>query len=212
MGPKISCDSATLMNKGLEVIEAHHLFGLDYGQIEVVVHPGSVVHSLAEFWDGSMLAQLGPADMRLALAYALSGPERWPLLDGAPELAAGPESPKSQACQKNSHSPTGLPDYRSAELPAQLLFEAPDRRTFKALRLAEEAGRAGGTAPATLNGANEEAVAAFLAERLSFLGVADVVEECLQKTPVRPLGSVDEALAADGQARILARTLIERRS
>ncbi|MDR1110258.1 MAG: 1-deoxy-D-xylulose-5-phosphate reductoisomerase [Deltaproteobacteria bacterium] len=191
MGPKISCDSATMMNKGLEVIEAHHLFGLGYDQIEVLVHPGSHVHSLAGFSDGSVLAQMGPADMRLAIAYALSHPGRWPLAD-----LAGKD-----------------PDFEvfaDGSIPPSLIFEAPDRKAFRALALAEAAGRAGGTAPAILNGANEVAVAAFLGGRLSFTGIAGLVEATLAAIPAGSLGSLADALAADAEARRVAEALAAR--
>jgi 1-deoxy-D-xylulose-5-phosphate reductoisomerase len=192
MGPKVSVDSATLMNKGLEVIEAYHLFSVPYSKISVRIHPGSTVHSLARFCDGSILAQLGPNDMRLPIAYALSYPERWPLLGEA----QGQE---------------GLSDFSPAPFPESLFFEEPDRKTFKALALAEAAGECGGTAPAILNGANEEAVSAFLSGRLDFLGIADTVEECLDKIPGQKLTSLEAALAADGEARIKAREIIGRR-
>jgi 1-deoxy-D-xylulose-5-phosphate reductoisomerase len=194
MGPKITCDSATLMNKGLEVIEAHHLFQVPYEKIEVLVHPQSVVHSLVEFEDGSQMAQLGPADMRLAIAYALSFPERWPLLghDGS-----------------GNGEKIGLSGFKAHELTGNLSFEKPDRKVFRSLALAEEAGRVGGTAPAILNGANEAAVAAFLAGRLRFMAISQVVEECLNTLIARPLRDMEQALEADGQSRKLANSLVE---
>jgi 1-deoxy-D-xylulose-5-phosphate reductoisomerase len=189
MGPKISCDSATLMNKGLEVIEAHHLFGIGYDQIEVLVHPQSTVHSLAEFADGSQLAQLGPADMRLALAYSLSGRDRWPLLGNPGEA-----------------SPLGL---KPLDLTAgPLTFAQPDRQVFRGLALAEEAGRAGGTAPAVLSGANEEAVQAFLAGRLPFSRIISAVEACLQKIPRQEADSLETVLGADREARFRTREIL----
>jgi 1-deoxy-D-xylulose-5-phosphate reductoisomerase len=191
MGPKISCDSATMMNKGLEAIEAHHLFGLGYDQIEVLVHPSSYVHSMAVFRDGSVMAQMGPQDMRLAIAYALSSPERWPLADLA-------------------RADPGFTAFAGAPVPPALLFEPPDRRVFKALALAEAAGRAGGTAPAILNGANEVAVAAFLGGRLSFTGIAGLVEATLAAIPAGSLGSLADALAADAEARRVAEVLAAR--
>jgi 1-deoxy-D-xylulose-5-phosphate reductoisomerase len=174
-----------MMNKGLEVIEAHHLFGLGYDRIEVLVHPMSYVHSMIGFKDGSILAQMGPTDMRLAIAYALSHPGRWPLL-----AQAG-----------------GNPDFNSfknVSIPENLAFEPPDRKAFKALALAEEAGRLGGTAPATLNAANEIAVEAFLSGKLSFTGIADLVEKTLEALPPSKLESLDDALEADKLARLTA--------
>ena len=181
MGRKISVDSATLMNKGLEVIEAHFLFGAAAETIDVVVHPQSIVHSLVEYLDGSVLAQLGHPDMRTAIAHALAWPDR---------IESG---------------------VRPLDLIAlgQLGFEAPDRATFACLDLAYAALRAGGTAPAILNAANEEAVAAFLDGRLPFLAIADVVAEtlsCLPPEPVRDLaGLLDGDLTARHEAqRIIA--------
>jgi 1-deoxy-D-xylulose-5-phosphate reductoisomerase len=197
MGPKISCDSATLMNKGLEVIEAHHLFGLPYDRIGVAVQPASLVHSLAEFADGSVLAHLGPADMRLPIAYALSHPERWPLLDLAGRTPPGPAELLAAA---------GIGDFgsfTSAPLPDRVEFEPPDTAGFPCLELAVAAGRAGGTAPAVLNGANEEAVGAFLDGDLSFTGIPAMVGWCLERLPARPLKSVGDALDADREARIM---------
>ncbi|MDR0620891.1 MAG: 1-deoxy-D-xylulose-5-phosphate reductoisomerase [Deltaproteobacteria bacterium] len=189
MGPKITCDSATMMNKGLEVIEAHHLFGLDYDRIEILVHPKSYVHSLAGFRDGSILAQMGPTDMKLAIAYALSHPERWPL-KGLPA-----RSPEFVA-------------FADQTVPPILTFEPPDRRAFKALALAERAGRAGGSAPATLNAANEIAVEAFLAGAISFTAIADLVELTLAALPTQKLSTLDDCLAADRLARRRASELL----
>src|SRR5207344_1827999 len=160
MGRKISVDSATLMNKGLEVIEAHHLFGLAPEHIEVVVHPQSVIHSLVDYVDGSVLAQLGNPDMRTALAYGLSWPER---ID-------------------SGVSPLDLPAL------ARFDFEQPDTDAFPCLRLAYSALAAGGTAPACLNAANEVAVAAFLAGQLPFLDIPGVIEETLSALPAEPAG------------------------
>ncbi|HZU74318.1 MAG TPA: 1-deoxy-D-xylulose-5-phosphate reductoisomerase [Acidimicrobiales bacterium] len=173
MGPKITVDSSTLMNKGLEVIEAHELFGADYDRIEVVVHPQSVVHSMVEFTDGATLAQLSLPDMRLPIAYALSYPARWP-------------------------APHGRIDW--ADL-ARLEFALPDRSVFRCLDLAYQAGRAGGCAPAWLNAANEVAVAAFLEGGLPWLGIAEVVEEALQDYDGGPASDLDAVLGADRLAR-----------
>jgi 1-deoxy-D-xylulose-5-phosphate reductoisomerase len=175
MGPKITIDSATLANKGLELIEAHFLFGLPYEQIEVVVHPASVVHALVRFRDGAALAHLGCPDMRVPISYALTYPER----------AATPVAPLDLAA--------GL----------ILEFHAPDLETFPMLALARRAGELGGTYPCAYNAANEVAVAAFLDGRLSFLGIADAVEETLAAVdgaPARDLGDLTEA---DERARRL---------
>ena len=182
MGRKISVDSATMMNKGLEVIEAHWLFGCAREQIEVVIHPESIVHSLVEYVDGSVLAQLGNPDMRTPLAQALAWPER---------VASGV-------------SPLDL-----AQIGA-LNFEAPDRSCFPCLDLAYQALDAGGTAPATLNAANEIAVTAFLERRLGFLDISGVCAETLARLPVRAVASLDDALEADRAARSLARGYTER--
>ena len=173
MGAKITIDSSTLMNKGLEVIEAGHLFGVALDRIEVVVHPQSIVHSMVAFRDGSVLAQLGIPDMRTAIAYALSCPERLPL-----------------------HQP--LPDW--AALGA-LTFEAPDLARFPCLALAFEAGRAGGTLPAVLNAANEVAVQAFLERRIGFAAIARCVGGALEAHRPGAGDDLDEILAADGWAR-----------
>jgi len=183
MGPKITVDSATLMNKGLEVIEAHWLFGLPADRIDVTLHPQSVVHSLVEFVDGSMLAQLGVPDMRGPIAYALHYPERLPLPDLALDLwKMGP-----------------------------LTFEAPDRKSFPCLDLAYAALRAGGTAPAVLSGANEAAVEAFLGGQISFLRIAEAVDAALQAHDVRVLDSIHTALEVDRWARGYARGWIAER-
>ncbi len=184
MGPKITVDSATLMNKGLEVIEAHHLFGLPYDRIDVVVHPGSIVHSLVEFVDGALLAQLGTPDMRVPLQYAISGEIHWPL-DGArlDLLRAGP-----------------------------LQFEAPDTDRFPCLRLAREAGVAGGTAPVILNAANEVAVAALLAGRLRFADIPGVIADTLARLPRGPVPDLDAALDADARARTEAAVQVDARA
>ncbi|MGH8084994.1 MAG: 1-deoxy-D-xylulose-5-phosphate reductoisomerase [Lysobacter sp.] len=174
MGPKISVDSATLMNKGLEVIEAHHLFGVAGDRIDVLVHPQSLVHSLVEFVDGSTLAQLGLPDMRTALAVGLGWPERIASgVSGLDLLAEG----------------------------GRLDFEPPDLEAFPSLRLAFEALAAGGTAPATLNAANEVAVSAFLQRRIGFLSIPAVVESTLAALPAAPAVSLDVLHDADARAR-----------
>lgn len=184
MGPKITVDSATLMNKGLEVIEAHHLFGLDYDDIEVLVHPGSWVHSLVCLRDGALLAQLGAPDMRLPLLYAITGEQRWPLETARLDLA---------------------------EIGA-LRFERPDRERFPCLDLARQAGRAGGTAPVTLNAANEVAVAALLAGELPYIEVAGLIAATLDRLPAEPIADLEAALAADARARRIATELLARRA
>ena len=184
MGRKISVDSATLMNKGLELVEAQLLFGLAPGQVEVVVHPQSIVHSLVEYADGSMLAQLSNPDMRTPIAHALGWPER---------IESGVES---------------LDLVRLGRLE----FEAPDRTRFPCLALAEAAARAGGTAPAALNAANEVAVAAFLEGRLNFTSIAAVIEGVLERhTPIVAAG-LDDVLAVDAAARRAAATLVTARA
>ncbi len=173
MGPKISVDSATLMNKGLEVIEAHHLFGVPGARIDVLVHPQSLVHSLVEFVDGSTLAQLGLPDMRTALAVGFAWPER-------------------------IESGVGGLDLRQY---GRLDFEPPDLDAFPCLRLAYAALDAGGCAPAALNAANEEAVSAFLQGRIGFLSIPALVEDALARMPHAQAGSLDALLAADAAAR-----------
>ena len=173
MGAKISVDSATMMNKGLELIEAHHLFGLAGDRIEILVHPESAVHSIVGFTDGSMLAQLGAADMRIPIAYTLGWPERLDVPTPRLDLA-------------------GL---------ARLSFQAPDPVRFPALRLAREALQKGGRAPTVLNAANEVAVAAFLARRIGFLGIAATVAAVLERSGSGPLNDLNEVLAVDAQAR-----------
>jgi 1-deoxy-D-xylulose-5-phosphate reductoisomerase len=177
MGRKISVDSATMMNKGLEVIEAHWLFGLPAERIEVVVHPQSVVHSLVEYVDGSVLAQLGHPDMRTPIAQALAYPDRIDAGVGALELA-------------------GL---------GALTFEAPDHERFPCLKLAYDALAAGGGAPAVLNAANEVAVAAFLGGRIRYTDIAAACADALQSVPASNGTSLDDALAADARARAFAR-------
>jgi 1-deoxy-D-xylulose-5-phosphate reductoisomerase len=181
MGRKISVDSASMMNKGLEVIEAHWLFNAPPEMIQVVVHPQSVIHSLVDYNDGSVLAQLGNPDMRTPIAYALAWPER---------IASGVE-------------PLDL--FRIAHLD----FFPPDMERFRCLRLAYEALGAGGTAPAILNAANEVAVAAFLERRLPFLGIPRLIEATLAAVPAGSEGSLDDVLAADGAARRTATSLLK---
>ncbi|HWS77317.1 MAG TPA: 1-deoxy-D-xylulose-5-phosphate reductoisomerase [Thermomonas sp.] len=177
MGPKISVDSATLMNKGLEVIEAHHLFGLPTDRIRVLVHPQSLVHAIVDFVDGSSLAQLGLPDMRTALAVGLGWPRRIASGVGALDLLAE---------------------------GGKLEFEAPDLDAFPCLALAWQALAAGGTAPAVLNAANEEAVSAFLQGRIGFLSIPDTVAAVLDAMPSQPADSLDALLAADARARNVA--------
>jgi 1-deoxy-D-xylulose-5-phosphate reductoisomerase len=181
MGGRITIDSATLMNKGLEVIEAHHLFGLPYPLIEVVVHPQSIVHALVQLSDGAHLAHLGAPDMRMPISYALHYPDR---------------------------PPAGVP-LRLADLGA-LTFEAPDEEAFPCLRLAREAGAAGGNAPCALNAADEVAVAAFLDGRIAFTAIAEVIAGVLEATDVQPFGHFEELFACDAQARATAQRLVER--
>jgi 1-deoxy-D-xylulose-5-phosphate reductoisomerase len=181
MGGRITIDSATLMNKGFEVIEAHHLFGVPYGRIDVVVHPQSLVHSLIQLIDGSTLAHLGYPDMRVPISYALHFPER---------------------------APVDVPRLDLAAVGA-LTFEEPDPDTFACLRLALEAGRTGGTAPTVLNAADEIAVAAFLAGEIPFTGIAAVIERTLDSMPGEPVSHFDDLFAADAEARRLSATLVK---
>jgi 1-deoxy-D-xylulose-5-phosphate reductoisomerase len=176
MGPKITIDSATLANKGLELIEAHFLFGLPYERIEVVLQPTSVVHALVRFRDGASLAHLGYPDMRVPISFALTYPAR----------AATPIVPLDFS--------RGL----------VLEFEPPDLETFPLLALARRAGEQGGTFPCAFNAANEVAVAAFLAGRLPFLGIAATVEETLAAVEGAPARDLDDLVAADAEARSLA--------
>lgn len=173
MGKKISVDSATLMNKGLELIEAHHLFAIPYERLEVAVHPQSIVHSLVEFVDGSTLAQMSRPDMRLPIQAALTAPERVP----------------------------GLVQPLNYRQGLHLDFGPPDHRRFPCLSLAYAAGRRGGTAPAVLNAANEVAVQAFLAGRLRFLEIANVIQKVLRRHGVRPALRLETILRADQWAR-----------
>ncbi|MCA8907969.1 MAG: 1-deoxy-D-xylulose-5-phosphate reductoisomerase [Rhodospirillaceae bacterium] len=183
MGAKISVDSATMMNKGLEVIEAAHLFGVDEGMIDVVVHPQSVVHSLVEYDDGSVLAQLGSPDMRTPIAYALAWPQRITTPSQRLDLAR----------------------------VGELTFEAPDPERFPALRLARAALREGRGAPTVLNAANEVAVAAFLGRRIGFLDIARVVEAALERAEHAPPASIEDVEAIDAAARREAENEVGRR-
>jgi 1-deoxy-D-xylulose-5-phosphate reductoisomerase len=176
MGPKITVDSATLANKGLEVIEAHFLFGLPYDRIEVVIQPTSLVHALVRFRDGAALAHLGYPDMRVPISYALTYPERAAVDLDPLDLAAG----------------------------LKLEFEPVDADAFPLLGLARKAGELGGTYPCAFNAANEVAVAAFLEGRLRFSGIAEVVEETLERSDGAPARDLDELIAADAEARRIA--------
>jgi len=180
MGAKISIDSATMMNKGLELIEAFHLFPVLEDQIEIIVHPQSVVHSMVEYVDGSVLAQMGTPDMRTPIAYALSWPRR--MTTPAPRL--------------------------HLEKIGDLTFQSPDEDRFPALRLARQALKKGGNAPTILNAANEIAVEGFLAGKIGFLEIAAIVEKTLESAPHFALGTLGDVLDADGGAREIARSLI----
>jgi 1-deoxy-D-xylulose-5-phosphate reductoisomerase len=184
MGPKITIDSSTLMNKGLEVIEAHELFGIPYDRIDIVVHPQSIVHSMVELRDGSTLAQLSEPDMRLPIGYALGWPDR-------------------------STTPFGALDWTT---PTTLTFEPPARSVFSCIDLAYRAGRSGGSAPAWLSASNEVAVEAFLEGRLSWSGIGDVVAETLDQWTDEPVDDVESVLAADEEARVRARAAVARRT
>ncbi|MCW3041225.1 MAG: 1-deoxy-D-xylulose 5-phosphate reductoisomerase [Solirubrobacterales bacterium] len=181
MGGKISIDSATLMNKGLEVIEAHHLFGTPYDRIDVVVHPQSIIHALIALSDGATLAHMGYPDMRVPIAYALHHPERMDLPIDALDLAA----------------------------LGSLTFEPVDHDAFPCLRLAREAAIAGATAPCVLNAANEIAVHAFLSGRLSFLGIPAVIETTLERLDPTPIRAFETLYEADREAREIASELVE---
>ena len=173
MGAKISVDSATMMNKGLEVIEAHYLFGMPEDRIEVLVHPQSVIHSMVTYMDGSVLAQLGTPDMRTPIAYTLAWPGRMTTPSERLDLAT----------------------------VATLTFEHPDSERFPALRLAREVLKIGGKAPTILNAANEVAVAKFLSGGIGFLDIAGVVEETLERTPNGALQSLEDVHTTDEIAR-----------
>jgi len=173
MGGKITIDSATLMNKGLELMEAHHLFGTPYERIDVVVHPQSLIHGMVQLADRAMLAHIGPRDMRVAISYALHGGESVDLpLDPVDLVSEG-----------------------------SLTFEPVDHEAFPALRLAREAAAEGGTAPCVLNAANEVAVHAFLDGRIPFTGIAEVIERVLEQLPAAPVGHFDDLFAVDAEAR-----------
>jgi 1-deoxy-D-xylulose-5-phosphate reductoisomerase len=183
MGQRITIDSATLMNKGFEVIEACRLFNLPPSQVQVIVHPQSTIHSMVEFVDGSVLAQLGPTDMRMPIQYALTYPER----------AA-------------SNSQVAL-DWGKLK---RLDFAKASTRRFPCLRLAREAMKKGGALPCALNAADEVAVAAFLEQRLPFLGIAEVIERVLERTPRLKFEKMDDVLTADAEARRMAREEVGR--
>ena len=180
MGGKITIDSATLMNKGLELIEAHHLFGIAYERIDVVVHPQSIVHALVKLNDGASLAHLGYPDMRVPISYALHYPDRADVRLAALDLAS----------------------------VGELTFEAPDEDTFACLRLAREAAAAGGTAPCVLNAANEVAVDAFLSGSLAFTAIPEVIERALHDVPQEPIRHFSDLFRADALARERARELV----
>ena len=184
MGGKITIDSATLMNKGLELIEAHHLFGTPYERIDVVVHPQSIIHSLIQLCDGATLAHMGYPDMRVPISFALRYPERVDVPIAPLDLAA----------------------------LGSLTFEPVDTETFACLRLAREAGRTGGTAPCTLNAANEVAVHAFFAGRLRFIEIANVIEEALSELPAEQVHSFESLGEADARARRVASELVADRA
>lgn len=181
MGQKITVDSATLMNKGLEVIEAHWLFDIDYERISVVIHPQSIVHSLVRYKDGTLLAQLAWPDMRLPIQYALLYPLR----------------------KRNPLAPLDLTQ------AGQLTFEAPDAENFPCLKLAREAGKAGGTMPAVLNAANEVAVHAFLEQRIAFLEIPEVIAEVMAHHSQKRIRQLEDILEADRWARCFARQVID---
>jgi 1-deoxy-D-xylulose-5-phosphate reductoisomerase len=183
MGQRITIDSATLMNKGFEVIEAKWLFGMDLDRIQVVIHPQSTIHSMVEFVDGSILAQLGPTDMRMPIQYALTYPERIPSNGYALDWSA----------------------------MRRLDFEHVPAKKFPCLTLAQEALRQGGPLPCALNAADEIAVAAFLEKKLPFLGIAVVIERVLEEMPRTPMRTIEDVLNADAEARRLARLEVERR-
>ena len=179
MGNRITIDSATLFNKGLEVIEAHFLFGIPYERIDVVVHPQSILHSAVAFVDGSWKGHIGHADMRIPIQFAITAPDR---------------------------SPTPTPEFSLVGM--QLSFEEPDRLTFPALDLAYAAGRMGGSAPAVLNAADEVAVEAFLFGRLGFLGIPEIVERTIEEVEWREPASVEEVIQVDTEARSVAAAMI----
>ena len=181
MGQKITIDSATLVNKGLEVIEAHWLYDVSYDAIEVVVHPESIIHSMVGFQDGAVMAQIGPADMRLPIQYALTYPAR---------------------------QPSNFERLNFSRL-AHLSFEKPDTDTFRGLSLAYEAGRAGGTMPCVMNAANEVAVAAFLAGRILFLDIYAIIERTMETCGVQKAPTLDDLFAVDEEARRVAQDFLQ---
>jgi 1-deoxy-D-xylulose-5-phosphate reductoisomerase len=180
MGAKITIDSATLMNKGLEVIEAKWLFGLRPEEIEVVIHPQSIIHSMVQFIDGSIKAQLGLPDMRLPIQFALCYPERFR---------------------------SDFPRFNFLEYPA-FTFEEPDVDTFRNLAFAYEAMRKGGNLPCVMNAANEIAVAEFLREKIGFLEISDVIEKCMEKMPYISSPGFDDYIETDRETRVVAKELI----
>ncbi|MEG0505387.1 MAG: 1-deoxy-D-xylulose-5-phosphate reductoisomerase, partial [Raoultibacter sp.] len=182
MGAKISIDSSTLMNKGLEIIEAHHLFAMSYDRIEVVVQPQSAIHSMVEFSDGSVKAHLGTTDMRIPIQFALSHPERW-------------------------EAPVKPLDFRTL---GSLEFAAPDTETFRCLALARKAGETGGTLPCAMNAANEVAVAAFLAKRCAYLDIAACVEAVMDLHEPQQVESIEQLEQVDAWARDAAETFLAR--
>jgi 1-deoxy-D-xylulose-5-phosphate reductoisomerase len=184
MGPKVTVDSSTLMNKGLEVIEAHELFGISYEDIDVVIHPQSIVHSMVTFSDGATLAQMSNPDMRLCIAYALTYPDR-------------------------INNPFGEIDWSQI---IDLNFEPPDQLAFPCLNIAYEAGKQKGTAPAWLNAANEEAVSAFLSGQLPWKGIPEVISATLQQWSGENVDSIETVLKADSDARLIASKLIKSRN
>ena len=181
MGAKISVDSATMMNKGLELIEAHHLFGLGNDRLDILVHPQSIIHSMVAYVDGSVLAQLGTPDMRTPIAYALGWPNRIPTPSARLNLA---------------------------EI-GKLTFQPPDPIRFPAIRLARTALQSGGAMPTILNAANEIAVHGFLARRIGFLDIARIVEDTLERCPARPFSTLDDVRRIDESARRIASELME---
>lgn len=180
MGPKITIDSATLMNKGLEVIEAQHLFGVDYDQINVVVQPQSAIHSMVEYNDGSIKAHLGTTDMRIPIQYALSYPDRW-------------------------DTPVERMDF--SEL-AKIDFDKPDCETFKCLRLAFQAGKAGGIMPCVMNAANEVAVKAFLENEIKFLQIPDIIERTMGQFSAEKVENLEQLIEVDQSARKVSQSAI----
>jgi 1-deoxy-D-xylulose-5-phosphate reductoisomerase len=179
MGNRITIDSATMFNKGLEVVETHHLFDVDYDLIDILVHPQSILHSAVEFTDGAWKGHLGRPDMRVPIQYALTAPDR----------AGAPGDPFTLA-------------------GVDLTFEDPDPESFPAIEIAYEAGRAGGSAPAVMNAADEMAVEAFLQHRLGFLGIPDVVRRTIDEVSWREVESVDDVIDVDREARSVAASLI----